>query len=49
MNKQNLIKDKESTMMKKYILTSSENKANEILKNFLRKKSLYQLRSEIRG
>ena len=36
-------------MMKKFLLTSAETKAKEILKSFLRKKSLYQLRSEIRG
>ena len=41
MHRQDLIKDKESAMMKKFILTSAESKASEILKSFLRKKSLY--------
>ena len=35
--------------MKKFLLTSAANKADEILKTFLRKKSLFQLRAELRG
>ena len=46
---QEIIQEKESTLMKKFLLTSTESKANEILKSFFRKKSLYQLRSELRG
>ena len=46
---QEIIQEKESTLMKKFLLTSAESKANEILRSFLRKKSLYQLRSELRG
>ena len=35
--------------MKRFLLTQPENKAAEILKLFLRKKSLYYLRSVLRG
>ena len=37
----NLILQKESTLMKKYLLLSTENKTDEILRTFLRKKSLF--------
>ena len=35
--------------MKTFLLTASELKVCEILKSFLRKKSLFSLRSEMRG
>ena len=49
LHNQDIIKEKESTQMKRFLLTQPENKAAEILKLFLRKKSLYYLRSVLRG
>ena len=44
-----MIKEKESTLMKKFLLLQTDTKSKEIVKSFLRTKSLYMLRSEIRG
>ena len=44
-----LIEKKESTLLKKFLMQSSDQKTSEIVKTFERKASLYVLRSTLRG
>ena len=49
MTSQYIIKDKEVAQVKKYLLTATERKLNEIIQTFLRTRSLFSFRSELRG